>query len=173
MPLQSLFGAPVSPTSVPAVRIAAPGGASVAGAGTSNRFAGALNARRIRRHRWPGHFLLGLCALTAFWAPVLAVSADISAPSQRVLHQQLALRIENALKADTDDELRFEVVDVADWRLGPTTAEFVLWGLLQRQGRIVEMLRIESGLDRRTLELVDVRMERFDELQVMHEPDFP
>lgn len=112
-------------------------------------------------------FLRGACLFV-----LLAASLQVSAreyidrtPAQ--LHEQLGLRIEHALREGSSRELRFEVIEVTHWHLARDEAEFELWGLVHEDGSASQMLRIDSRIDRRSLELTAFAVQPFDEFQAL------
>jgi hypothetical protein len=85
----------------------------------------------------------------------------------RQLHAQLGARIQQALREAEGRPLRFELIEISAWRLGREHAEFVLWGLLFEDTAPARMLRVESSLDRRSLQLGALDLQHFDEWQAL------
>jgi hypothetical protein len=85
----------------------------------------------------------------------------------RQLHAQLGARIQQALCESEGRLLRFEVIEISAWRLGREHAEFVLWGLIHEDKAPPRMLRVESSLDRRSLQLGALDLQHFDERQAL------
>lgn len=119
---------------------------------------------------------LALLALL-FVAPVIAgdggerVQADARVEAtSTLLSEQLGSRVESALARRDARPLRFEVVEISHWQLQPREAEFVLWGLLHVADAPARMLRVESRIDRRSLELDALQLQSFDELQARQTP---
>jgi hypothetical protein len=102
-----------------------------------------------------------------------AAAADVRADPARTqqidrqLHDQLGARIQQALREAEGRPLRFELIEISAWRLGREHAEFVLWGLLLEDKAPARMLRVESSLDRRSLELGPLDLQHFDERQAL------
>lgn len=121
------------------------------------------------------HF--ALLALLLLAAPVIAsedrerTQADArAAATSTLLREQLGSRVEAALAQGEARPLRFEVVEISHWQLQPREAEFVLWGLLHVADGPARMLRVESRIDRRSLELDALQLQSFDELQARQTP---
>lgn len=109
-----------------------------------------------------------LFALLAAGLPASASEAVDPVPAQ--LHEQLGLRIEHALREGSAHELHFEVVEVTHWHLARDEAEFELWGLVHEDGSPSRMLRVDSRIDRRSLELKAFAVQPFDEFQALSPP---
>lgn len=111
------------------------------------------------------HTLCLLCLL-ALGAPVAASEREgVSNPA--LLREQLGVRVERALSQGGQHALRFEVVEISHWLLSRNEAEFVLWGLLHTSNAPARMLRVESRINRRSLELGELDLQAFDELQAL------
>lgn len=107
-----------------------------------------------------------LCVLLAlFTLSASAFASDRAEATSAVLREQLGSRVERALSQGQPHALRFEVVEVSHWQLHRNEADFVLWGLLHVSDAPARMLRVESRIDRRSLELGELELQSFDELQ--------
>lgn len=120
---------------------------------------------------------VALLALLLLAAPVSASEgrergqADARAEAaSTLLREQLGSRVEAALARRDARPLRFEVVEISHWQLQPREAEFVLWGLLHVADAPARMLRVESRIDRSSLELDALQLQSFDELQARQTP---
>lgn len=115
--------------------------------------------------------LRGACLFFALLAACLQAGARENidrAPAQ--LHEQLGLRVEHALREGNTRDLRFEVVEVTHWHLARDEAEFELWGLVHEDGSPSQMLRVDSRIDRRSLQLKAFAVQPFDEFQALGPP---
>jgi len=122
-------------------------------------------------------FHVALLALLLLAAPVIAsedrerARADTQAEAtSTLLREQLGSRVEAALARRDSRPLRFEVVEISHWQLHRREADFVLWGLLHVADAPARMLRVESSIDRRSLELDALQLQSFDELQARQTP---
>lgn len=120
---------------------------------------------------------VALLALLLLATPVVAsedserVRAEARAEAtSTLLREQLGSRVEAALAQGEARPLRFEVVEISHWQLHRREAEFVLWGLLHVADAPARMLRVESRIDRRSLELDALQLQSFDELQARQTP---
>ncbi len=107
-----------------------------------------------------------LCGLLALGAPTAASEREEGSTSA-LLREQLGARVERALSQGRQHELRFEVVEISHWQLSRDDAEFVLWGLLHSSNAPARMLRVESRINRRSLQLGELDLQAFDELQAL------